>query len=93
MYSVTKVPRGSFTEDIVYSFVCRHPGLCTYDISKKLNMSGGRVRYALSKLKKMGLIEFEFERTNPRIRKLTYPVDAWLLLPENLRARLRKLRI
>jgi len=84
------VPRESFTEDIVYAFVCRHPGLSTYEISKKLNMTGGRVRHALSKLKKMGLVKFKFERNNPRIRKLTFPVDAWLLLPKQVKEELKK---
>ena len=82
--------RESFTEDVVYAFVCRHPGMCTYGISKKLNMTGGRVRHALSKLKERGLVKFKFERKNPRIKKLTYPVDAWSLLPKAAREELRK---
>jgi hypothetical protein len=53
-------------------------------------MSGGRVRYALSRLAAIGLIKFKFERTNPRIRKLTYPVDAFDLLPKSLKKELNK---
>jgi len=84
------VPKESYTLEIVYAFVCRHPGICTYEISKKLNMTGGRVRHALTKLKEMGLVKFKFERNNPRIKKLTYPVDTWNLLPKEVRVELRK---
>ncbi|MDI6825701.1 MAG: hypothetical protein QMD36_00695 [Candidatus Aenigmarchaeota archaeon] len=83
------MPKESYTEDVVYAFVCRHPGMCTYFISKKLGMTGGRVRYALSKLKEKGLVKFKFERRSTRIKKLTYPVDAWSLLPKVLREELK----
>ncbi len=83
--------RESYTEDVVYAFVCKHPGLSTYEISKKLKMTGGRVRYALSRLKEKGLVRFKFERKNPRIKKLTYPVDAWSLMPKALREELRRI--
>lgn len=86
---VIPVTKDSFTEDIVYSFVCKHPGLCTYEISKRLGMTGGRVRHALSKLQKNGLVKFKFEKKNPRIKKLTYPIDTWNLLPKKLRQELR----
>ena len=82
-----------FTEEIIYSFVCKHPGLCTYEISKKLSMTGGRVRYALLKLENVGLIKFKFDRKNPRIKKLCYPVDAWNLLPRNLKKELKSVQI
>jgi predicted transcriptional regulator len=81
----------SFTEEIVYSFVCENPGLCTYEISKKLEMSGGRVRYALKKLEQNGLVKFKFRKENPRIKKLTYPVDVWSLIPKELKPHLLKL--
>ena len=81
----------SYTEDIVYAFVCRHPGLSTYEISKKLGMTGGRVRHALSKLKEKGLVKFKFQRRSARLVKLTYPVDAWSLLPKALREELRRM--
>lgn len=84
------MPRESYTEDMVYAFVCRHPGMCTYEISKKLKMTGGRVRHALFKLKERGLVKFKFERKNPRIKKLTYPIDTWSLLPKRVREELRK---
>ena len=57
------MPKHSFTEEVVYSFVCKHPGLCTYDMSKKLNMTGGRVRHALIKLEKEGLVKFKFDNS------------------------------
>lgn len=86
------MPKRSTTEYKIYEFVCKNPGNCTYYISKELNMSGGRVRHALSKLKKLGLVRFKFDRNNPRIRKLTYPVDTLRLLPKGIRNQLKKLR-
>jgi predicted transcriptional regulator len=83
--------KSSNTCDVLYEFVCGNPGLCTYDLSKKLNMSGGRIRHALSRLKQMKLIKFKFEKNNPRIRKLTYPINASKLLPRNLREELKKM--
>lgn len=81
----------SNTCEIIYDFICDNPGLSTYEISKKLNMSGGRVRHALSRLQKIGLIEFKFERQSPRIKKLTYPISAMKLLPEKLKRELRNM--
>ena len=82
----------SDTCDMVYKFVCRYPGLSTYEISKRLNMSGGRVRHALSRLHQMGLIKFKFERTNPRIRKLTYPVSSFELLSRRIKKKLGRFK-
>lgn len=79
------------TEDMVYDFVCKNPGMCTYIISNRMKMTGGRVRHALSKLKDAGLIEFRFMRQNPRIRKLSYPVSAFRLLPKGLRKDLERI--
>ena len=77
--------RDSNTEVIVYELVCSKPGMCTYDIEKKLDMTGGRIRHALSMLGKKGLIKFKFDRRKPRIRKLAYPVDRWNLLPKSFK--------
>jgi len=85
------VARKSETEDILYSFVCSKPGMSTYYIAKKLNMTGGRVRHALARLEEKGLIKFKFDKHNPRIRKLTFPVDNWSLVPKSLRNELKKL--
>ncbi len=79
------------SEQIIYSFICENPGLNTYQISKKLRMSGGRVRHALKKLRESGLIKFKFERKNPRIRKLTYPTEFWKLFPRVLKSEIKKL--
>jgi len=79
------------TEDKIYQFVCTNPGMNTYEISKKLRMSGGNVRNALSNLHKKGLITFEFERSNPRIRKQCFAVKLWELVPRSLRYRIRGL--
>lgn len=81
------------TEDVVYNFVCNNPGMSTYKIAKRLRMTGGRVRHALKRLKQRGLIKFKFDKSNPRFRKLTYPVDAWNLIPRNLKRELRNLKI
>jgi len=82
--------KNSFTDDVVYSFVCENPGMCTYKIAKKLKMTGGRVRYALKKLKEAGLVKFKYEHTS-RTKKLCYPVDAWELVPEDWKLKLRKM--
>lgn len=75
--------------DIIYEFVCTNPGLNTYEIAKKLNMSGGKVRYILSRLARIGLVRFEFVRRSARKEKLTYPVKALDLLPRSLRSKLK----
>jgi predicted transcriptional regulator len=81
----------SNSQQIIYEFVCENPGLSTYEISKRLNMSGGKVRFALSRLKNMGLVDFKWLRTgNPRIKKLTFPVNAFKLLPKSLKGSLKK---
>ena len=85
------MPRKSNSEQVIYSFVCSNPGLNTYQISKKLNMSGGRVRHALKRLEQKGLVKFKFDKKNPRIRKLTYPIECWKLLPRFFRIELKKL--
>lgn len=80
----------SFTDDVVYSFVCNNPGMCTYKIAKKLKMTGGRVRYALKKLEEAGLVKFKYEHAS-RTKKLCYPVDAWEMVPKEWKPKLRKL--
>jgi predicted transcriptional regulator len=64
--------------------------MCTYKIAKKLKMTGGRVRYALKKLKEAGLVKFEYEHAS-RTKKLCYPVDAWELIPKEWKPKLRKM--
>lgn len=81
------------TEERVYDFVCKNPGTCTYEIAKKLKMSGGRVRHALNQLNSKGLVRFKFVRTNPRIKKLSYPVDAWSLVPTKLKKSLKRIKV
>jgi transposase len=71
-------------EEKVYRFVCEKQGLSTYEISKRLNLSGGCVRHCLTQLHKKGLIFFKFERSSSRIRKLSYPVNAFRLLPRKI---------
>lgn len=73
-------------------FVCQNPGRSTYEISKKLNMSGGRVRHALLRLHKMGLVKFKFVRASSRIKKLTYPVSFFDLLSSRIRRELGKIK-
>jgi len=78
------------TEDKVYEFVCENPGKSTYDISKKLNMSGGKVRHALFSLEQKGLVVFKFIRQSPRTKKLTFPVNSFKLIPKDLKNLLKK---
>jgi len=79
------------TKDEIYSFICKNPGFSTYEITKDLGMTGGRVRHALIKLEQNGLIKFRFEKNNPRIRKLSFPVDFPKLLPNTLKKEIKKL--
>ncbi len=85
--------RKSATDQIVYNFICSNPGLCTYEIAKRLRMSGGRIRYTLKKLKEVGLVSFKFDKRNPRIKKLTFPVDMWKLLPRKIKNETKKLML
>lgn len=86
------MPKKSSTQNRIYRFICKYPGKSTYFISKKMRMSGGRVRHALSRLKQTGLVRFKFDRNNPRIRKLSYPIDAISLLPRSLKRKLRRVK-
>jgi len=81
------------TEEKIYRFVCTNPGICTYIISKKMKMSGGKVRNALSRLNQKGLIKFKFERHSPRIKKLTYPVSMFDLMPMVLKKEILKFKM
>lgn len=72
------------SEEKIYRFICEHPGNCTYDISRKLSMSGGKVRNALQRLEGKGLVRFKFVRSSHRMKKLSYPVGMWDLLPKPL---------
>lgn len=65
----------------VYQLICSNPGLNTYEISKKLNMSGGNVRNVLSNLHKKGLISFKIEKSSIRVRKKCFAVKIARLLP------------
>ena len=86
------MPKKSSTQDKIYRFICKYPGKSTYYISKKLRMTGGRVRHALSKLKHYGLVKFKFDKRNPRTKKLSYPTDAVALLPRSLKGKLKKVK-
>jgi predicted transcriptional regulator len=77
-------------EDKVYQLICSNPGLNTYEISKRLKMSGGNVRNALSNLHKKGLILFKFERST-RIRKKCFAVKISHLLPNSLKKEIKNL--
>ncbi len=74
----------------VYCYVCSNPGQSTYQISKDLGLTGGSVRHALDELEEEGMIKFKFERRNPRLRKLTYPVEAFRLLPGRMKFEVKK---
>lgn len=77
-----------FTQDVVYSLICEKPGLCGYEISKKLNMNNGRVHTALFKLRRNGFIKSKVIK-NPRRKKIYFPVNAFEMLPARLKKELR----
>ena len=81
------------TEQVVYEFICSNPGKSTYEISKSLKMTGGRVRHALKKLKERGLIKFRAMRSSYRIKKLSFPINVWKLLPNSLKKQLKQMKI
>ncbi len=89
MLITQKKTKGS-TEDTVYEYICENPGLCTYELAKRLRMSGGNLRSALSRLHKKGLVSFKFDKKNPRIKKLTYPVEFRELLPDVIKDLIKK---
>jgi predicted transcriptional regulator len=84
--------KSSRTNEIVYEFICNNPGKSTYEISKKLKMTGGRVRHSLSMLHKMGLVTFKWLKQNPRIRKLCFPISAVEILPKSIRKELKNIK-
>ena len=85
--------RSSKTEQLVYEFICSNPGKSTYEISKTLRMSGGRVRHALTKLSEKGLIRFKIVRSSYRIKRLSFPIEVWKLLPPRIRKQLKELKL
>jgi predicted transcriptional regulator len=85
------MPRHGKAEDKVYQLICSNPGLNTYEISKRLKMSGGNVRNALSNLHKKGLISFKFEKSSTRVRKRCFAVKISRLLPNSLKKEIKNL--
>jgi predicted transcriptional regulator len=78
-------------EDKVYQLICSNPGLNTYEISKRLKMSGGNVRNALYNLHKKGLILFKLEKSSSRVRKKCFAVKISRLLPSSLKKEIKNL--
>ncbi|MCS7106272.1 MAG: winged helix-turn-helix domain-containing protein [Candidatus Aenigmarchaeota archaeon] len=78
-------------EDKIYQFVCKNPGINSYQISKRLKMSGGNVRAALKNLHKKGLIFFKFERKSYKIEKKCFAVKLVHLLPKVLKKEIKNL--
>lgn len=76
---------------LVYEQVCATPGITSYEISKKLGMSGGNVRYCLSKLKKIGFVRLKTIYSSSRLKKQVFPVGVNKLLPSQLKKELKKL--
>ena len=77
---------------IVYEFICKNPGLSTYEISKKLRLSGGKVRYSISKLEKIGLIKCKFVSNPGRIKKLSFPIKSFTLIDRKIKSKLSKIK-
>ncbi|MEM5836199.1 MAG: winged helix-turn-helix domain-containing protein [Candidatus Aenigmatarchaeota archaeon] len=76
-------------EDKIYQLICSNPGLNTYEISKRLKMSGGNVRNALSNLHKKGLISFKIEKSSVRVRKRCFAVEIAKLLPATFKKEIK----
>lgn len=69
----TKKTKGIISEDFLYSFICKHPNLSTYELSKKIEWTGGKVRTTIKRLEEAKLIEGKFVREGMRIKKLIVP--------------------
>jgi predicted transcriptional regulator len=76
--------------DKVYEKICKDPGLTSYSLAKKLDLSCASVRFALARLAEQGLVRFKWDRSGIRTKKLTYPVKSFELLPRSLREQLRE---
>ena len=60
----------------VLLFLSKNPGLSTYEISRKMKWSTGKVKWYLIKLLKKGYIKNESRIINGRNNILYYPVKA-----------------
>lgn len=81
----------SDTTETIYRAICESCGLSVCDIAKKVDMDDGKVENCLSRLEKMGLVEFKFEEDTNGVQKVTYPVKVPDLLPKSLRSKLNSL--
>jgi hypothetical protein len=52
-------------------------------------MDGWKVRHALSSLEQEGLVMFKVIKESLRIKKLTFPVSYFKLIPKDLRTSLK----
>ena len=55
-------------EDL-YKFICGHPSLSIYEISKKMNWSAGKVTYILGKLEELDVIKkiYKIEKNRSKL--------------------------
>lgn len=71
-------------EEKVYEYVCENPGKSAYEIAKKFKIAGSSARSSLKSLYRKGLIKFKIIKTSERVKKLSFPVKFWKLLPKRL---------
>lgn len=65
--------KGVFTDITLYEFVTQNPGLCCYELAKKIEWSSGKVSHSLRRLAKSGYINFD--KIPGRTKKLVYPMN------------------
>ncbi len=62
------------SEDVLYRYIDKHPGLSTYELSKRLSWEGGKVRTVLARLERAQLIKTKYVEENHKIKKISYPL-------------------
>lgn len=66
--------RAEANKDELMYFIEKNPGLCAYELSRKLGWSRGKVKYYVDKLLEDNEIRIETERNTDRIKKRIYPI-------------------
>ncbi|MFQ6054381.1 MAG: winged helix-turn-helix transcriptional regulator [Methanosarcinales archaeon] len=82
--------KSEISEDIVYDFVEKHDGLSMHEIAKKLGWSVGKVKFAVLRLQKQGLVKTEKE-VDYRVKIRVYPTPTLELLTKKARKELKEL--
>ena len=75
MYRANEVRRKKAMDNRweLYEFVCKHPNLSIYQLTKELKWTAGKVEYYAKKLVKEGLLINETKVVNGRTNKIYAP--------------------